>query len=311
MEEGQSCPLCEQAAPNAPGSKQIQLEIERADAQLSAVSKHTSGLAALVVEQEERIAESSRLLRENHSSLEAVRQSDERLQSLRDAAARRAHVLGRVSLFLETLPQVVDTSELRGEIEELKVRISQLEDELSDDHIQAALESILSVVGKRLTQWADHLDLEHGGNPFRLDIRKLQLVADTEGGPVPMDRMGSGANWLGCHLIAHLALHNWFVQKGRPVPRFLFLDQPSQVYFPAEQDPDGPLADLEDEDRLAVLRMFELIKDVVDDLGGEFQVVVTEHADLAEEWFQSAVVERWRDGAALIPADWIEEGEVS
>ena len=41
-----------------------------------------------------------------------------------------------------------------------------------------------------------------------------------------MARMGSGENWVGYHLIAHLALHQWFVQRQRPVPSFLFLDQP-------------------------------------------------------------------------------------
>ena len=120
-----------------------------------------------------------------------------------------------------------------------------------------------------------------------------------------MDRMGSGANWLGCHLIAHLALHTWFVRKDRPVPRFLFLDQPSQVYFPAERDVGGSMAVLEDEDRLAVLRIFELIRDVVAVLDGGFQVIVTEHADPTEDWYQASVVERWRNGAALIPSEWL------
>ena len=188
------------------------------------------------------------------------------------------------------------------------------QEELNDDKIQERLDSILSVIGKRLTEWSERLKLEHRSNPFRLDLRKLQVVADADSGPIPMDRMGSGANWLGCHLIAHLALHTWFVRKDRPVPRFLFLDQPSQVYFPAERDVGGSMAVLKDEDRLAVLRIFELIREVVEALGGGFQVIVTEHADPTEDWFQAAIVERWRDGVALIPLDWLtgdgsEEGD--
>ena len=31
--------------------------------------------------------------------------------------------------------------------------------------------------------------------------------------------------------IGHFALHDEFTQRNRPVPRFLFLDQLSQVYF--------------------------------------------------------------------------------
>jgi hypothetical protein len=298
------CPLCDQPTVTIPKPEQLRAEMQRAASQLGTVAKHTPGLEALVLEQEGKVAETRRLLQENRASLEAIREVDDRLQELRDASARRAHVLGRVSLFLETLPQIADTSELRREIVELSAEIATLEEELSDDKVQERLDSILSVIGKRLTDWSERLELEHRGNPFRLDLRKLQVVADADAGPIPMDRMGSGANWLGCHLIAHLALHTWFVRKDRPVPRFLFLDQPSQVYFPAERDVGGSLSVLEDEDRRAVLRIFELIRDVVDELAGGFQVIVTEHADPAEGWFQAAVVERWRDGAALIPSAW-------
>jgi hypothetical protein len=39
---------------------------------------------------------------------------------------------------------------------------------------------------------------------------------------------------------------------------------------------------------------------------GDFQIIVTDHADIPEEWFASCVVARWRGDAKLIPADWLE-----
>jgi hypothetical protein len=51
--------------------------------------------------------------------------------------------------------------------------------------------------------------------------------------------------------------------------------------------------------------MFTLVRDVVNELHSEFQVIIIEHADIAEDWYQEAIVERWRDGNALIPAEWI------
>ncbi len=33
-------------------------------------------------------------------------------------------------------------------------------------------------------------------------------------------------------------------------------------------------------------------------------VIITEHADIQEDWYQKAVVERWRGGLKLIPEDW-------
>lgn len=302
-----SCPLCEQPTPETlPALEQLRAEMGRAGDQLGGVTRHTPGLEEMALDRERSLAVTRGMLRENRTNLESLRRADDRLTELRDASSRRAHVLGRVSLFLETLPEVADTSALRTTIAEMQTEIAKLEEELSDDKVQERLSSILSVVGKQLTEWAERLELEHRGNPFRLDARVLQVVTDTESGPIPMSRMGSGANWLGCHLIAHLALHSWFVGKNRPVPRFLFLDQPSQVYFPAEGDVDGSMSSVGDEDRLAVVRLFELIRDVIADLHPSLQVIVTEHADLAEDWYQSAVVERWRNGSALVPAQWID-----
>lgn len=304
------CPLCDQpTADRMPTTLQLKSELDRASSQLGSVAKHTPGLEALIVEQEAKLAETRRLLKEHRNVMEALRRSDDRLNELRDTASRRALVIGRISLFLETLPQIADSSDLRREVEQLQAEVDRLEADLSDEKLQERLDSMLSVIGKKLTTWAERLEHEHAGNPFRLDARRLQLVADaeTEVGPIPMDRMGSGANALCCHIIAYLALHMWFVRKSRPVPRFLFLDQPSQVYFPAERDVGGSVAVLDDEDRVAVIRIFELIRDVVAELSPGLQIVITEHADVTEDWYQDAVIERWRRGAALIPAEWVEE----
>jgi Protein of unknown function (DUF3732) len=299
------CPLCEQPTKKLPSFNTLEEELQRASKQLDQVTRQTPGLESLIIEQEQKIDNTKSLLLENRAVLEALRDTDDRLTELREAASRRAYVLGRISLFLDTVPQIDDSSELKTEISKLKHEIKKLEAQLSNENLQDRLESILSVISKDMTKWSDQLELEHSGNPFRLDLRNLQVVADTDSGPIRMDRMGSGANWLGCHLIAHLALHLWFVKKSRPVPRFLFLDQPSQVYFPAEKNMQRSLTDLKDADRVAVIRMFELIRDFVKELAPDFQIIITEHADVQEDWYQEAIVERWRHGKALIPVEWI------
>lgn len=162
-----------------------------------------------------------------------------------------------------------------------------------------------------MTQWAQVLQLEHTGAPYRLDDTHLTVVADTPERPIVMDRMGSAENWLGCHLITLLALHQHFIRRTRPVPNFLFLDQPSQVYFPSEESykaMEGETDDLEEAggDVLAVRRMFNFLFDTLDALAPKMQVIVTEHANLPDARFQEALVEKpWRGGLALIPADWL------
>lgn len=93
------------------------------------------------------------------------------------------------------------------------------------------------------------------------------------------------------------------------MPRFLFLDQPTQVYYPSDQDADlqGSVDALPDDDRRAVAAMFRLIFEVVQALAPNFQIIVCDHADLRDEQFQQAVVERWRNGHALIPQEWLSK----
>jgi hypothetical protein len=57
-------------------------------------------------------------------------------------------------------------------------------------------------------------------------------------------------------------------------------------------------------DRIAVSRMFRFIFNIAEELSHNMQIIVTEHADINEEWYQSAVIERWRGGAKFIPDDW-------
>ncbi|MFE6483089.1 DUF3732 domain-containing protein [Streptomyces sp. NPDC057757] len=104
-------------------------------------------------------------------------------------------------------------------------------------------------------------------------------------GRLPLNRIGSAKNWIGYHLVAHLALHTYLRRHDRPVPAFLMLDQPTQAFFP-EKIHDA--ATVEDADWATVTRYFELLRDVAQLNDGALQIVVCDHANLGEAWFQDA-----------------------
>ncbi|MEO6291629.1 MAG: DUF3732 domain-containing protein, partial [Burkholderiaceae bacterium] len=128
--------------------------------------------------------------------------------------------------------------------------------------------------------------------------------------------MGSGANWLYCHLTLFLALHRVFAVNsaaGCKIPPILFLDQPTQVYFPNYLNDDSDKFVLKelvgtarkesvDEDLQAVVNMYdELIRfcDVTEsDSNIRPQIIVTDHADHlslgGKTSFDSLVRARWR-----------------
>ncbi|MDK2982079.1 MAG: hypothetical protein PWQ55_2426 [Chloroflexota bacterium] len=244
-------------------------------------------------------------LKENREAADAIQANNLRLQEIRDRATRRAYILGRIELYLESLPESQDSSGLDKEISKLLQSIEEIEEQTSNEAIQEKLQSIISIISFDMNRWAKELNLEHSEFSLRLDTKKLTIVADTPDGPIPMNKMGSGENWVGYHLISHFALHKWFIQKNRPVPHFLVIDQPSQVYFPADIDIDGSLIEIKkDEDREAVSRMFRLMVSFIKDLHPEMQILLTDHADIQEDWFQEYVRERWRKGVKLVPEEW-------
>jgi len=112
-------------------------------------------------------------------------------------------------------------------------------------------------------------------------------------------------NWVGYHLTAYLALQRFFIEHTRPVPAFIVLDQPSQAFFPRDRETGGDLNELTDTDRENTQRLYELTHRVVEEMGGHLQIIALDHADFEEDWFAESVVERWREGEALIPEAWL------
>lgn len=215
---------------------------------------------------------------------------------------------GRIDATLAraTLTDDVQLEVLRQQLARARRTVEALESELDEDNDREQLTSRLVAVGRDMSRYAEQLQLEHRSDSVRLDLARLTVVTDTPTGPAPLFRIGSAANWIGYHLVTHLALHRFFSLQGRPVPRFLMLDQPTQGHYPAEADNVTGAPEL-DADRVAVRRMFELMRDVVEELAPAFQVIVCDHADLPEQWFKDAVRHRWRHGVKLIPADWLVE----
>ena len=304
-----NCPLCHALLPSdqvPPSIRQIQESLEQLDARIHSVEDRTPEMDTLLTSLRAKHDDIKLSLRTNREQLVAIQRESARVEEYRDRNARRAHVLGRISLYLESVPELDDQSALQRQIADLQTQIARLEEELSDERVDDRLQSALSIVSHDMSILASDLQLEHRESPVRMDLRRLTIVADGTDGPIPMDRMGSGKNWVGYHLVAHLALHRFFVARERPVPRFFFMDQPSQVYFPEDGDwqRDESKTTGVGEDRARVMQMYRLAYDYVQRLGGKFQMIVTDHVNIDESWFQASVVERWREGRKLIPLEW-------
>ena len=157
------------------------------------------------------------------------------------------------------------------------------------------------------------LDSERPEDPLSLEIEDLTIKVKGLNRTDYLSEIGSGSNWLSYHIAVLLALQQFFLSlKHSPVPGFLVLDQPSQVYFPKKlvvretETPEDPQYK-SDEDIEAVRKAFTVMASVVEASKGSLQVIVLDHAP-REVWGgipNVSAFEEWRDGMKLVPQEWL------
>jgi Protein of unknown function (DUF3732)/AAA domain len=189
----------------------------------------------------------------------------------------------------------------------------------------------MNLLGKKLDfepMYKNSLNLKFDVETFELYQQNVEKGKETN--RVYLRSMGSGANWLYSHISLFTSLLHYFCSLGERclIPTILFLDQPSQVYFPSEIDKDEKfnpeklkenslkegenLKDKVNEDLEAVTNLYNQLvtfcNHTFSDTGIMPQIIVTDHADnlaLEDVTFDSLVRKRWRgknDGFINIPS---------
>ena len=295
------CPLCsgtlEQPLPSV---EMIKASIVNLDKSIANVTREQPKLRAFISDLEREREKKQEEIKALEAEIDGLYQQESERARLRDINARRGKVVGRISLWVESVENDTESEKQEQIVKRIEDRIKEIDDILDRDSVEERKQSALSRIQEDMTKWAKALQLEHSDNPYRLDLNKVTVVVDKPERPVPLKQLGSGSNWVGVHLIAYFALQRFFVNANRPVPRFLFLDQPSQVYFPSELDEKQI-------DWNEVNKMYQFIIDRTNELNGKLQVIVVDHADLKENSFRQFICENWWPiDKNLVPSDWYE-----
>lgn len=285
-------------------------ELTSLDAELRIATGQRPKLDAYLSNLNDKTQEIAGTIKEKEAELSAAIAANEVIAQMGTRNNAAARVVGRISLFLENLAPNRELTRLEGEHRRLKLKVEDLGKRIGSDDSNDRLNSILNIISTQVSLYTQKFEAEFGAFPARFDLSNITIVFDRPERPVPMSRTGGGENHLAYHLSALLALHLFSVKNNRPLPRFLLIDQPTQVYFPSEQvykEADGSVQKTEeaDADLKAVRRLFELLLKFTQEDAPGFQLIVTEHANLREQWFQDALVEPpWTKPPALVPEDW-------
>jgi len=252
--------------------------------------------------------------------LEGIRIRREALENWSSEAARQRYASTAAARFVGGLDEAILRYEglrsdgaLSAELGELQGRISELEERLRGRQVRFLLDKAVDRVKDLTSNFIPFLDIERPNDPVVLAPEDLTVKIVGSDREDYLWEIGSGANWLGYHVATILALHSLFLELPHsPVPSFAIFDQPSQVYFPKrlrlglDVNEDESLYD--DEDIVAVKKIFATFSVAVKQFGGRWQAIVLDHApeDLWREYEDVHLVDEWRRGKKLVPEDWLD-----
>ncbi len=310
------CPLC--SAVHSEGNSKI--------ADLQVLAGEFQSLSTQVQQAppklDEALAELKQELRSREAEITKIRQTRKIVEGSNEAeAAQRQRIrqiylfVGRVEQALENVAASQNYGELGEKVNTLAKRIAQLKRDLDPQAQKNRLNAAIDSVSSRIAAYARILKLEHATENVRLNVRELTLqFSQLSGRTDYLWEVGSGQNWLGYHVATLLALHEHFLSlNDSVVPRFLMVDQPSQVYFPEGWPTSGDESSMDSaetsSDIEGVRRIFQALSLFIESVKGQFQLIVTEHAG-AITWNQVANVNEvgnWRKNhdEFLIPQSWI------
>lgn len=317
------CPFCHQHTPRTLSEAN---ELTKA---LNSLNNELKGIPSIVRPlHEERLLIQQRI-EEIRDRLDSIDKSKAELTEIVEALKKNYSLnkqaykaIYRISSRIE-LASNEKVKQLQANIEEVAEELFKKQQVLKAYKVEDKMQLAERAIRQAMEQYRKMIPFESSLNDYSIafDLKKFELYFTKGFAEYSVKKylrsIGSGANWLNAHLCLFLALSDFFYdQKKSTVPTLLFLDQPSQVYFPAIKDtgsifsPEENSATSVDDDLKAVNKVFSLFFKFCKDHRDDIQIIVTDHADdLTIEGldnFESIVKARWRkDGDGLVDMNLI------
>lgn len=265
------------------------------------------------------IEDNIRLINSEIRKIIKVNEELDKNRSLEEQALKvRLNIENYLDWSLQRKNQVTSSNinKLNSEIKEIERKL------LTEYNVNEKLKKAEEFINTTMNEIGENLDFEESYKPANLhfDINTFELYylkkTEKTEKKIYLRSMGSGANWLYSHICLFLSILKYFTSLDETalVPTVLFLDQPSQVYFPAMIDKNKEsfdhkkLKELEgveeaaaDADLKSVTNLFQQIVLFLNHMDKEYgfrpQIIISDHADdltLINDEFENYIRARWR-----------------
>ena len=306
------CPVCD--APSERGRETaaaLQATLTKVRAESAAVERVKPRLVEYDRALEDDVARLNGELRRVDDQIQSWLRQSEETRRLADLGQLRAHLLGRISFFLEASvdePRQVtrDLGVLRAEIAELEARVDREARDIKLKRAEAKISQFASEAFSVLPTVEPCVGSELD---FSSRQPEVTVIEEGSGAVLRLPDVGSDQNYLAIHIALSFALQRYFEGVNAPVPAVLILDQISRPYFPqsGEDEDETEISGREEDEDVQAMRQH------IDFLFAEtarrkgLQIILIEHAYFADDArYVGATRERWTraSGRALIPFNW-------
>lgn len=246
------------------------------------------------------------------NNIEILTKENVDIETIKGKRESIIHQKGVLETTIKHLLESNDLSKFNSDLVRLKEQLTSYNKEFLKykDLKQFKSETEL-FIKEQMDRIASKLDFEEELKPidFHFNIDDFNFYHKHKSEKIRLDEMGSGANWLACHLSLFLSfLHLSCSNSKSIIPSFLMIDQPSQVYFPRTAK-KTELNDSEDEEKYdenikQVINIFKVLNEEIElihkNTNIKPQIIVLEHAK--ENDFEEFIIKDWikSEGGGLI-----------
>lgn len=309
-EHEEQCPLCQTKTDKA--KKYIKNIVNANKGIIEKGTKLNDNLTVLITENKRinsEIAALSQRLNIVREELQLLKSNSEAENNLLHTVNSIYQFVGRVESELEVYNNYTDENDTILKLQQLIKRKDQIETIVNKDSVLNKIKRAKRKVIDNIKYYAKIFNAENNEELEDFNEKDLTLSFTSESGRLDsLYEIGSGSNYMAYHISTILGFQEYFIsQKYSPIPNFIVLDQPTQVYFP-ETDVE---ITRKSEDVKKVQKIFEVLDASLNRMKGNLQIIVLEHVGTyAWEGLETIhKVKRWRDDEednALIPKEWFE-----
>ena len=305
-----TCPLCGHNCKEIAEEDSMLIEAtEWLDNELLITEKYTADFSEDIRKLKETHSQIDSKIREVWKQIKTIEQKFISSKSLVSKREKVNYAKAKIALYAEMSDSGIFET-VDEDIAELKEKIKVLEEKIQGFDVDTKKAKAQAFLAENMNRLSQTLDFEDEYRPINLNFGLMDESFDiyqyqNNREKIHLYEMGSGANWVSCHIALFLSFLRFFAtQDNSPMPLVMFFDQPSQVYFPQGDDND----EITQADLIAVNKMYKTIFDEINSIGKDTgilpQIIIVDHVDgknlECKEEFERYIQCNWRNEKGLI-----------